>query len=201
MNILVTGGAGYIGSHTVVELIQAGHHPIIVDDLSNAHRDVRDRIGQICDWLPALYEIDCADKKELQKVFHDRRVAAGKLEKLTIFGGDYDTPDGTCQRDYLHVVDLAVGHLKALEYAANHDGVEAINLGTGNGVSVLELVNAFQKVNGNKLPCTIGPRREGDLPAFWADAAKARELLGWEATHSVEDMCRSSWIFAQNAAQ
>jgi len=125
------------------------------------------------------------------------RVAAGQLEKLTIFGGDYDTPDGTCQRDYLHVVDLAVGHLKALEYAAEHEGVEAINLGTGNGISVLELVNAFQKVNNIELPYVIGPRRDGDLPAFWADATKAKNLLGWEATHTVEDMCASSWNFAK----
>ena len=98
------------------------------------------------------------------------RVAAGQLEKLTIFGGDYDTPDGTCQRDYLHVVDLAVGHLKALEYAASHTGAEAINLGTGNGISVLELVHAFENANGLQLNYTIGPRRDGDLPAFWADA-------------------------------
>ena len=330
MNILVTGGAGYIGSHTVVELMNAGHHPIIVDDLSNARWDVRDRIGQITGRVPAFYEIDCADKKELQQVFKDYkidavihfagfkavgesvreplkyyrnnldstltllevmeqagckklvfsssatvygpnnphpykeempaiqssspygwtkvmieriltdyctahpdfcavllryfnpigahdsgllgddpngipnnlmpyigRVAAGQLEKLTIFGGDYDTPDGTCQRDYLHVVDLAVGHLKALEYAAEHEGVEAINLGTGNGISVLELVNAFQKVNGIELPYVIGPRRDGDLPAFWADAEKAKKLLGWKATHTVEDMCASSWNFAK----
>ena len=95
------------------------------------------------------------------------------------------------------MVDLAVGHLKALEYAAEHGGAEAINLGTGNGVSVLELVNAFEKVNGIKLPCVIGPRREGDLPAFWADAEKAKKLLEWEATHTVEDMCRSSWNFAK----
>ena len=333
MNILVTGGAGYIGSHTAVELMKAGHHPIIVDDLSNARWDVRNRIGEICGRVPAFYEIDCADKKALRSVFRDYkidavihfagfkavgesvkeplkyyrnnldstltllevmeeagckklvfsssatvygpnnphpykeempaiqssspygwtkvmieriltdyctahpdfcaillryfnpigahesgllgddpngipnnlmpyigRVAAGQLEKLTVFGGDYDTPDGTCQRDYLHVVDLAVGHLKALEYAAEHDGVEAINLGTGNGVSVLELVNAFQKVNGIKLPYEIGPRRDGDLPAFWADAAKAKELLGWEAVYTVEDMCRSSWQFAKNAS-
>ena len=330
MNILVTGGAGYIGSHTVVELINAGHHPIIVDDLSNARWDVRNRIGEITGRGPAFYKIDCADKVELQKVFKDYkidavihfagfkavgesvreplkyyrnnldstltllevmeqagckklvfsssatvygpnnphpykeempaiqssspygwtkvmieriltdyctahpdfcaillryfnpigahesgllgddpngipnnlmpyigRVAAGQLEKLTIFGGDYDTPDGTCQRDYLHVVDLAVGHLKALEYAAEHEGVEAINLGTGNGISVLELVNAFQKVNGIELPYVIGPRRDGDLPAFWADAEKAKKLLGWEATHTVEDMGRSSWNFAK----
>ena len=333
MNILVTGGAGYIGSHTAVELMNAGHHPIIVDDLSNARWDVRNRIGEITGRVPAFYEIDCADKMELRKVFKDYkidavihfagfkavgesvreplkyyrnnidstltllevmeeagckklvfsssatvygpnnphpykeempaiqssspygwtkvmieriltdyctahpdfcaillryfnpigahesgllgddpngipnnlmpyigRVAAGMLEKLTIFGGDYDTPDGTCQRDYLHVVDLAVGHLKALEYAAEHEGVEAINLGTGNGISVLELVNAFQKVNGIELPYEIGPRRDGDLPAFWADATKAKELLGWEAVHTVEDMCRSSWQFAKNAS-
>ena len=127
------------------------------------------------------------------------RVAAGQLEKLTIFGGDYDTPDGTCQRDYLHVVDLAIGHLKALEYAENHDGVEAINLGTGNGISVLELVTAFEKANDMKLPYVIGPRRGGDLPAFWADATKAKKLLGWEATHTVEDMCKSSWEFARKS--
>ena len=333
MNVLVTGGAGYIGSHTVVELIQAGHTPIIVDDLSNAKAEVIDRIETITGIRPAFYKLDCKDasalrtvfsahkidavihfaaykavgesvRKPLQyyrnnldstltlievmeeygckkfifsssatvygpnnphpyreempaiqssspygwtKVMNERiltdyctahpefcavllryfnpigshatgllgddpngipnnlmpyisRVAAGKLEKLTIFGGDYETPDGTCQRDYLHVVDLAVGHLKALEYAAEHEGVEAINLGTGNGISVLELVNAFQQVNDMKLNYAIGPRRDGDLPAFWADAAKAKELLGWEATHTVEDMCRSAWLFVQKAS-
>ena len=329
MNVLVTGGAGYIGSHTVVELIQAGHTPIIVDDLSNAKEEVMDRIRTITGVQPVFFQMDCADAEALRPVFehftidavihfagfkavgesvrkplqyyrnnldstltlmevmeeygckkfifsssatvygpnnphpykeempaiqssspygwtkvmieriltdyvtahpdfcavllryfnpigsHDSgllgddpngipnnlmpyigRVAAGQLEKLTIFGGDYPTPDGTCQRDYLHVVDLAVGHLKALEYAADHKGVEAINLGTGNGISVLELVNAFETANNMKLPYIIGPRRDGDLPAFWADAEKARRLLGWEATHTVEDMCRSAWLFA-----
>ena len=333
MNVLVTGGAGYIGSHTVVELMNAGHRAIIVDDLSNANYSVVNRIGKITGKVPAFYRIDCANKAQMRHVFSQNkidavihfaafkavgesvkkpleyyrnnldstmtllevmeefgvkklvfsssatvygpdnphpykeempaiqssspygwtkvmieriltdyctahpdfcavllryfnpigahasgllgddpngipnnlmpyigRVAAGKLEKLTIFGGDYDTPDGTCQRDYLHVVDLAVGHLKALEYAENNTGVEAINLGTGNGISVLELVNAFQKVNDMTLPYVIGPRRDGDLPAFWADTTKAKELLGWEATHTVEDMCRSSWLFAKNAS-
>ena len=332
MNVLVTGGAGYIGSHTVVELIHAGHTPIIVDDLSNAKAEVIDRIETITGTRPVFYKLDCADKAGLREVFAAQpvdavihfagfkavgesvrkplayyrnnldstlslmeimeefgckkfifsssatvygpnnphpykeempaiqssspygwtkvmieriltdyctakpdfcavllryfnpigahasgllgddpngipnnlmpyigRVAAGQLEKLTIFGGDYDTPDGTCQRDYLHVVDLAVGHLKALEYAAVHEGVEAINLGTGNGMSVLELVNAFDVANDMKLPYVIGPRRDGDLPAFWADAEKAKRLLGWEATHTVEDMCRSAWLFAKNA--
>lgn len=328
MNVLVTGGAGYIGSHTVVELMKAGHNVIIVDDLSNAKYEVIDRIESIAGARPIFYRMDCCDSR-LHNVFerhaigavihfaglkavgesvrkplayyrnnidstltlleamekagckklvfsssatvygpdnphpykedmpavrssspygwtkvmieriltdyvtahpdfcavllryfnpigaHESgllgddpngipnnlmpyigRVAAGQLEKLTIFGGDYDTPDGTCQRDYLHVVDLAVGHLKALEFAKGHEGVEAINLGTGRGVSVLELVQAFEKVNGIKLAYEIGPRRDGDLPAFWADAEKAKKLLGWEAVHTVEDMCRSAWNFA-----
>ena len=333
MNVLVTGGAGYIGSHTVVELINAGHQVVVVDVLSNAKAEVMDRIQTITGVRPDFYQVDCSDKEKLREIFqahkvdavihfagfkavgesvkmpmkyyrnnldstmtlmevmeefdckqlvfsssatvygadnphpykeempaiqsaspygwtkvmieriikdyvaanpaysavllryfnpigaHDSgllgddpngipnnlmpyigRVAAGKLEKLTIFGGDYDTPDGTCQRDYLHVVDLAIGHLKALEYAENHTGVEAINLGTGNGISVLELVNAFETANDLKLPYVIGPRRSGDLPAFWADAQKAKELLGWEATRTVEEMCRSSWKFAQEGA-
>ena len=333
MNVLVTGGAGYIGSHTVVELINAGHQVVVIDDLSNAKAEVMDRIQTITGVRPDFYQVDCSDKEKLREIFqahkvdavihfagfkavgesvkmpmkyyrnnldstmtlmevmeefdckqlvfsssatvygadnphpykeempaiqsaspygwtkvmieriikdyvaanpaysavllryfnpigaHDSgllgddpngipnnlmpyigRVAAGKLEKLTIFGGDYDTPDGTCQRDYLHVVDLAIGHLKALEYAENHTGVEAINLGTGNGISVLELVNAFETANDLKLPYVIGPRRSGDLPAFWADAQKAKELLGWEATRTVEEMCRSSWKFAQEGA-
>ena len=334
MNVLVTGGAGYIGSHTVVELINAGYEPIIVDDLSNAKEDVIDRIKIITGKRPVFYKADCKDKEAIRKVFSEQkidsvihfaaykavgesvkkpleyyrnnidstltlmevmeefgckkfvfsssatvygpnnpypykedmkaiessspygwtkvmieriltdyvtahpdycaillryfnpigshesgllgddpngipnnlmpyisRVAAGQLEKLTIYGDDYPTPDGTCQRDYLHVVDLAIGHLKALEYAENKEGVEAINLGTGNGVSVMELVHAFDKANDMELPYVIGPRRDGDLPAFWADAEKAKTLLGWEATHSVEDMCRSAWKFAEKASK
>ena len=333
MNVLVTGGAGYIGSHTVVELLNAGYGVVVVDDLSNAKADVIDRIETITGKRPAFYEMDCKDKDGLRKVFsehkidaiihfaafkavgesvrkplayyrnnldsamtmlevmeefgckkfvfsssatvygpnnphpykedmkaiessspygwtkvmieriltdyvtahpdfcavllryfnpigsHDSgllgddpngipnnlmpyiaRVAAGQLEKLTIFGGDYPTPDGTCQRDYLHVVDLAVGHLRALEYAKDHEGVYTYIYCTGNGVSVLELVHAFEKANNMKLPYVIGPRRDGDLPAFWADAEKAKKLFGWEATHTVEDMCRSAWEFAKKSA-
>ncbi len=330
MNVLVTGGAGYIGSHTAVELIEAGYDAIIVDDLSNAKEDVIDRIEAITGKRPVFYKEDCKDKEAMRKIFSENkidaiihfaaykavgesvqkpleyyrnnldstltlmevmeefgckkfvfsssatvygpnnpypykeemkaiestspygwtkvmieriltdyvtahpdycavllryfnpigshssgllgddpngipnnlmpyisRVAAGKLEKLTIFGDDYPTPDGTCQRDYLHVVDLAVGHLKALEYAENNSGVEAFNLGTGNGVSVMELVHAFDEANDMQLPYVIGPRREGDLPAFWADAQKAKDVLGWEAKYSVEDMCKSAWEFVK----
>ena len=333
MSILVTGGAGFIGSHTVVELQEAGYDVVVLDNLSNSNVKSLDRVEAITGKKVPFYKADILDREALEEIFSKEtveavihfaglkavgesvqkpweyyenniagtltlvdvmrkhgvknlifsssatvygdpafipiteqcpkgqctnpygwtksmleqilsdiqkadqewniillryfnpigahksgtmgenpngipnnlmpyigRVAAGKLEKLTIFGGDYETPDGTCQRDYLHVVDLAVGHLKALEYAAGHEGAEAINLGTGNGISVLELVNAFQKVNGIELPDVIGPRRDGDLPAFWADAAKAKELLGWEAVHTVEDMCRSSWQFAKNAS-
>lgn len=334
MTVLVTGGAGYIGSHTVVELLSAGHETIIVDDLSNAKGDVIDRIETITGKRPEFYQFNAADKERLRDVFANQkidaaihfaafkavgesvrkplqyyrnnidsaltllevmeefgckklvfsssatvygpnnphpykeempaiqssspygwtkvmieriltdyvtahpdfcaillryfnpigahesgllgddpngipnnlmpyicRVAAGQLGKLTIFGGDYPTPDGTCQRDYLHVVDLAVGHLKTLEYAENHNGVEAINLGTGNGISVLELVTAFERANNIKLPYVIGPRRDGDLAAFWADAQKAESILGWIATRTVEDMCRSSWEFARKSAE
>ena len=330
MKVLVTGGAGYIGSHTAVELIEAGYETVIVDDLSNAKKDVIDRIEAITGKRPVFYKEDCKDKEAMRKIFSENkinaiihfaaykavgesvqkpleyyrnnldstltlmevmeefgckkfvfsssatvygpnnpypykeemkaiestspygwtkvmieriltdyvtahpdycavllryfnpigshssgllgddpngipnnlmpyisRVAAGKLEKLTIFGDDYPTPDGTCQRDYLHVVDLAVGHLKALEYAENNSGVEAFNLGTGNGVSVMELVHAFDEANDMQLPYVIGPRREGDLPAFWADAQKAKDILGWEAKYSVEDMCKSAWEFVK----
>ena len=330
MEILVTGGAGYIGSHTVVELIRAGFEPVIVDDLSNAKEEVIDRIEKITGKRPVFYKADCKDKEEIRKVFSEHkigavihfagykavgesvkkpleyyrnnldctltvlevmeefgcekfvfsssatvygpnnpypykedmkatestspygrtkvmieriltdhaaahpdfcavllryfnpigshpsgllgddpcgipnnlmpyisRVASGELEKLTVFGNDYPTPDGTCQRDYIHVEDLAVGHLNALEFAMKNKGTEAVNLGTGNGVSVMELVEAFNRANEMEIPYEIGPRREGDLPAFWADATKAKELFGWEAKHSIEEMCKSAWEFAK----
>jgi UDP-glucose 4-epimerase len=126
------------------------------------------------------------------------RTAAGQLEKLTVFGDDYPTPDGTCLRDYLHVVDLAKGHIKAMEYAMSHTGAEAFNLGTGNGVSVLEIIHAFESATGAKVPYVIGPRREGDLAANWADPTKAETVLGWKALKSLEDMCRDSWNFVQH---
>ena len=125
------------------------------------------------------------------------RVAAGKLPQLTVFGDDYPTRDGTCVRDYLHVVDLAKGHISALEYAETHTGAEAFNLGTGNGVSVLELLHSFQNVNGVPVPYVVGDRRDGDLALVYADPSRAREKLHWTAEKTVDDMCRDSWHFIQ----
>ncbi|MDY3869163.1 MAG: UDP-glucose 4-epimerase GalE, partial [Pyramidobacter sp.] len=120
-------------------------------------------------------------------------VAAGKLEKLRVFGSDYPTPDGTGVRDYIHVADLARGHVAALGYARTHKGTEIFNLGTGRGVSVLELVHAFERVNGIRIPYEITPRRPGDIAECYADASKAQKILGWHAEKTIDDMCRDSW--------
>lgn len=326
MNVFVSGGLGFIGSHTCVELIAAGHTPIIADDLSNAAPDVLDRIEEITGMRPIFYRINVADRSATEQVFsahrvdavihfagfkavgescriplayyrnnldtaltllevmrvhgckrfvfsssatvygpenpvpyreeqptyfatnpygwtkvmieqilrdvcaaeadfsavllryfnpigahssgllgddpqgipnnlmpYIARVAAGQLPRLTVFGDDYDTADGTCVRDYIHVVDLARGHLAALKYTAV--GAEAFNLGTGRGTSVLELVRAFSRVNGVEVPYVIGPRRAGDLPRCWADASKAERLLGWRAEKTTDEMCRDSWNY------
>ena len=124
------------------------------------------------------------------------KVAAGELPCLSIYGGDYPTPDGTCIRDYIHVYDLAMGHLKALEYLGHMQGAEAINLGTGKGYSVLEVVQAFERATGRTVNHKMAPRREGDIAACYADVSKARELLHWEAVKTLEEMCRDSWNFA-----
>lgn len=327
MQILVTGGAGYIGSHTCVELLSSGWGVIIADNFSNSDRDVPRRIEKIAGKAVKVYDIDVADKSALDAVFCENeidavihfagfkavgescekplayyrnnldstlslletmdahgckklvfsssatvygpdneppytedlktsatnpygwtkvmieqilrdyaaakpdfsavllryfnpigahpsgllgddpngipnnlmpyvaRVAAKQLPKLTVFGDDYPTRDGTCLRDYIHVVDLAKGHLCALDYAVGHKGAVAVNLGTGDGVSVLELVHAFERAAGVPVPYSIGPRRDGDLPGVWADPRKAKELLGWEAGLTVDDMCRDAWNF------
>lgn len=330
MQVLVTGGTGYIGSHTVVELLENGHEVTIVDNLSNSKEDVLQRIERICGKRPKFYQADVCDKENLRKIFSDNsvdavihfagfkavgesckiplkyyrnnldstltllecmdeagckkivfsssatvygpnnpvpytedmpvntatnpygwtkvmieqilrdkaaadaefsavllryfnpigahssgllgddpqgipnnlmpyvvRVAAGQLEKLTVFGDDYPTPDGSCLRDYIHVVDLAKGHLKALNYAAEHKGTEAINLGTGKGLSVFALVNAFEEATGVTVNRTVGSRRDGDLAAAWADTQKSKELLGWQAEKSVCEMCADSWNFVK----
>ena len=329
--ILLTGGTGFIGSHTAVELIESGYAVIIADDLSNSSASVIDRIEQITGIRPVFFKIDVSDKAALQNLFAEQdidavihfagfkavgesvekpleyyrnnldttlsllevmeqfdvhqfvfsssatvygsenpypytetmkkgscsnpygwtksmieqilgdaavanpnlsvvllryfnpigahesgligedpqgipnnlmpfisQVAVGKRPKLTIFGDDYDTPDGTCRRDYLHVVDLADAHVKALEYASEHKGVEIFNIGTGTPYSVLEIVHAFEKSNNVTVPYEIGARRDGDLPEFWADAEKAKAILGWEAKRSLQDMCRDSWNWQKN---
>ena len=331
-NILVTGGTGYIGSHTVVELLQRGNNVIIVDNLSNSKIEVLDAIKKITGKDVKFYNINYLDREALEKVFEEneidsvinfagykavgestkkpleyyennvsgaivlletmkkynvkkfvfsssatiygiqespkyvetmkrgipsspygmtkvmieeiledlykadpewkisilryfnpvgahesgligedpegipnnlmpyiQRVAAKKLDELTIFGNDYNTPDGTCRRDYLHVVDLAVGHIKALEKLDNSDnGVYYYNLGTGTPKSVLEMVTTFKEVNNIDLPYKFGPRREGDLDEFYADPTKAETELGWKATKTLEDMCRDSWNYQKN---
>ena len=121
------------------------------------------------------------------------QVAAGKLEHLSVYGDDYDTPDGTGVRDYIHVVDLARGHVAACDYAAQHQGCEIINLGTGVGYSVLDIVHAFERVNGVPVPYVIAPRRAGDVAACYADPAKAERVLHWTAQKNLDDMCRDSW--------
>ena len=126
------------------------------------------------------------------------QVAAGKLDHLNVFGNDYDTPDGTGVRDYIHVVDLALGHLKALEKARKEQGVFIYNLGTGHGYSVLDIVNAFEKANDIKVKYEIAPRRPGDIAVCYADPTKAKEELGWEAHKTLEQMCKDSWRYTKN---
>lgn len=126
-----------------------------------------------------------------------QRVAAGRLPKLTVHGSDYATPDGTAQRDYIHVVDLALGHLKALDWLKGANKLDVFNLGTGSKVTVLEMVKAYEKASGKKIPIEMGPRRLGDVEAVWADATKAKEVLKWEATLGIDRMCEDSWRWVQ----
>ena len=121
------------------------------------------------------------------------QVAIGKREKLGVFGNDYDTPDGTGVRDYIHVVDLAKGHIKALDAISKNCGLEVYNLGTGRGYSVLEVVQNFEKASGVKIPYEIMPRRAGDIATCYSDPAKAEEKLGWKAEFGIFEMCRDSW--------
>lgn len=121
------------------------------------------------------------------------QVAVGKLEKLHVFGDDYDTPDGTGVRDYIHVMDLGAGHVDAIAYGLAHRGAKAINLGTSHGYSVMELLHAVERASGREIPYVVDPRRPGDLATVYADASLARELLGWEARNGLDDMCRDSW--------
>lgn len=328
MAILVTGGAGYIGSHTVVELLEAGEDIVIVDNFVNSKPEALDRIKKITGKDFKFYEVDILDEEKLEKVFKENNiesvihfaglkavgesvvkpieyyhnnitgtlvllklmkkynckrivfsssatvygdpeivpiteecktegttnpygttklfierilqdvyvadnefsiallryfnpigahesgligedpndipnnlmpyitgVASGKLEILSVFGNDYPTKDGTGVRDYIHVVDLAKGHLKALAKIRQEAGVKIYNLGTGHGYSVLDLVNTFQKVNNVEVKYKIVGRRAGDIATCYADPSKAKKELGWVAEKGIEDMCRDSWNF------
>ncbi|MDD2647854.1 MAG: UDP-glucose 4-epimerase GalE [Eubacteriales bacterium] len=330
MVILATGGAGFIGSHTCVELLAAGHRVIIADNFVNSGRGAVESVEKISGKKVKLYEIDCCDKAALERVFAENdidavihfaglkavaesvekpleyyrnnldstmnllevmrahnvkrlvfsssatvygvpdtvplsedmfckgctnpygwtkymiekilegvcvadselsvmllryfnpigahesgligddpngipnnllpyitRVAAKMLPRLNVYGNDYPTHDGTGVRDYIHVVDLARGHVLACEYAKEHKGCEIINLGTGIGYSVLDIVKAFEKVTGVEIPYDIKPRRAGDVATNYADASKAKRLLGWTAEHNLDDMCRDAWHFQE----
>lgn len=328
--ILVTGGTGYIGSHTTVELQNAGYEVIIVDNLSNSNKSVLDGIEKITGVRPVFSQTDCNDKKGIEKVITDNpgiagiihfaaskavgesvqkpllyyrnnlvslinllelmpqyhikglvfsssctvygqpdilpvtedapikpalspygntkqineeiirdtihagapfksillryfnpigahpsaeigelplgvpqnlvpfltQTAAGIRQELSVFGDDYDTPDGSCMRDYINVVDLAKAHVIAIDRMLSDkskDNLEIFNLGTGNGVSVLELINTFEKATGVKVPHKIVGRREGDIEKVWADPKRANEVLGWKAQETLEDTLRSAW--------
>ena len=328
--VLVTGGAGYIGSHTLIALVEAGHQPIVVDDFSNSHPKAIERVAALVGQTIPCYAIDVCDEVALNQVFETHsidavihfagfkavgesvqkpieyyqnnlqstlvlakvmlahqvkrfvfsssatvygipesvpmsedfplsctnpygwtklmneqilrdiaaanpgfsvillryfnpigahpsgqigedpngvpnnlmpyiaKVAIGELKQLNIFGDDYDTKDGTGVRDYIHVVDLAEGHVAALNYLTNHPGVEAINLGTGVGYSVKEIKETFERVNGVSIPAVIAPRRPGDIATSYADPKKAKALLGWESRMTLEDMCRDVYRWQTN---
>ena len=128
------------------------------------------------------------------------RVAAGTLKELSVFGNDYNTPDGTGVRDYIHVVDLAKGHIKALEkLEKEQEGLYIYNLGTGHGVSVLDMVKGFEKATGKEVPYKIAPRRPGDIATCYADPTKAKEELGWTAEKNIDDMCKDSWNYIEKS--
>ena len=332
MNILVTGGAGYIGSHTVIELINAGYEVVIVDNLCNSSSIVLDRIEEITGKRVKFYEIDTRDSEKLKVVFEENKidavihfaalkavgesvekpldyydnnltntltvlklmrefgvdkfvfsssatvygnpktcpikedfplsttnpygttklmieeilrdicnankdfnvailryfnpigahesgligeepngipnnlmpyitkVAVGQLQQLSVFGNDYDTHDGTGVRDYIHVVDLAKGHIKALEkLEKENEGLYIYNLGTGHGYSVLDMVKGFEKATGKKVAYKIAPRRHGDIATCYADPTKAKEELGWTAEKNIDDMCKDSWHYIEES--
>ncbi|MEK3992354.1 UDP-glucose 4-epimerase GalE [Robertmurraya sp. FSL R5-0851] len=328
MKILVTGGAGYIGSHTCVALLEAGHEVIVADNLSNSKIEALDKIKQITNKEVVFYQVDVTNESEVESIFNNHKidgvihfagykavgesvekpisyyynnvvstlvlsnaclkygvqrfvfsssatvygdnkvpfvetmdllpttnpygetkamseriltdivkanpsfsvallryfnpvgahksgligeapngipnnlmpyvtqVAKGKLDKLRVFGNDYPTPDGTGVRDYIHVVDLAEGHVAALNDLTT--GVKVFNLGTGKGTSVLELIHAFEKANEIKVPYEIVDRRAGDIASFYADTQKAEKELGWKAKLDVIDMCKDAWHFERN---
>ena len=282
MAILVTGGAGYIGSHTVVELQSAGYDVVVVDNLSNSSEKSLERVEKITGKPVKFYKADILDrealnvkniifsssatvygdpaiipiteecpkgqctnpygwtKSMLEQILSDiqkadpewnivllryfnpigahksgtigenpngipnnlmpyiTQVAVGKLKELGVFGNDYDTHDGTGVRDYIHVVDLAKGHVKALKKIEEKAGLKIYNLGTGVGYSVLDMVKNFEEATGVKVPYVIKPRRPGDIATCYSSAKKAEEELGWKAEFGIKEMCEDSWRWQSN---
>ena len=267
MNVLVTGGAGYIGSHTCVELLNRGYGVVVIDNLVNSNPKAIERVEEITGKKVAFYENDVRDRAALDRIFekHDigcaihfaglkavgesvampleyydnnlnstiqlcramkdhgvkdivfsssATVYSGDNEvplretsktgnctnpygwtKYMSVGDDYNTPDGTGVRDYIHVVDLARGHVCAIEYMMKHRGENVFNLGTGTGYSVLDMVKAFERVTGVKIPYEIAPRRPGDLATVYSSPDKSAQLLGWKAQYNLDDMCRDTWAW------
>ena len=268
MAVLVTGGAGYIGSHTVVELQNAGYDVVVLDNLSNASEKALDRVSKITEKPVKFYKADILDRDALNDIFDKEtcpkgqctnsygwtksmleqvltdiqkadpewnvmllryfnpigshksgtigenpngipnnlmpyitQVAVGKLKELGVFGNDYDTPDGTGVRDYIHVVDLAKGHVKALKKIEENPGLAIYNLGTGKGYSVLDIVKNFEAATGVKIPYVIKLRRAGDIATCYCDASKAEKELGWKAENGIREMCEDSWRWQSNNPQ
>ncbi|WP_144462018.1 NAD-dependent epimerase/dehydratase family protein [Siminovitchia fortis] len=214
MKILVTGGAGYIGSHTCVELLNAGYEVIVMDNLSNSKPESLNRVRQITGKPLSFYRADILDRAALHEIF-----TANEIEAVIHFAGlkavgesvsfplsyyqnkDYPTKDGTGVRDYIHVADLACGHVKALEKVMVTTGVETYNLGTGRGYSVLEMVDAFEQASGRKIPFRISGRRAGDVGISYANPLKAQRELGWIAEKGINEMCKDTWRWQSNNPQ
>ena len=248
--ILVTGGTGFIGSHTSVELIEAGYNVVIVDDLSNSKIEVLDGIEKITGVRPAFEQVDLRDREATENVFRKypkiegiihfaaskavgesvqkplmyyrnnivslvnlaligelpngvpnnlipfvTQTAMGIRKELTIFGNDYNTPDGTCIRDYIYVVDLAKAHVAAMKRILDKksDNIEYFNIGTGHGNTTREIVETFEKATGVKVNWKFGPRREGDIEKIWGDCTKVNTVLGWKADTPLSDVLASAW--------
>ena len=242
--ILVTGGAGFIGTHACAALADAGIPTLLLDNFSNSRRSVLDRLARITGKPVACVEGDVRDAQLLRQLFASHPIegvihfaalkavgesvreplryyennVAGTVSLLramqaagvrtlvfsssaTVYGDDYPTPDGTGVRDYIHVCDLAEGHVAALRYLRAHPGLLTVNLGTGRPVSVLEMVRGFEQASGRAVPYQVVARRPGDVAACWADPGLAERLLGWRATRDVQAMCQDAWRWQDGVAR
>ncbi|HEZ0804913.1 TPA: UDP-glucose 4-epimerase [Neisseria meningitidis] len=233
-NILVTGGTGFIGSHTVVSLLKSGHQVVILDNLCNSSINILPRLKTITGQEIPFYQGDIRDREILRRIFAENRidsvihfaglkavgesgligeqpngipnnllpyicqVAAGKLPQLAVFGDDYPTPDGTGMRDYIHVMDLAEGHVAAMQAKSNVAGTHLLNLGSGRASSVLEIIRAFEAASGLTIPYEVKPRRAGDLACFYADPSYTKAQIGWQTQRDLTQMMEDSWRWVSN---